>query len=95
MESNQKTVISGLIFTGSFDFITIVIYPDNEHAPRRMSKKAYSKRAGMSERALRQFLNGKHFPIMEKMGYSKKQRMLSLQMVAHLDKILAITPGDE
>lgn len=78
------------------DFITIVVYPNNELAPRRMSKKDYSKRSRISERTLRNYLNnGIIYEKLKRMGYSKNQRMLSIPMVAFLDKELAITPEDE
>jgi len=75
--------------------LTVVIYPSTAIAPRRMSKKEFAKRLGVSERTLRNYLNNLYYPQLEKMGYSKNQRMLSASLVASLDKFLGTIPGAE
>jgi hypothetical protein len=79
----------------AFDFLTIVVYPTTDFAPRCMTKKEYAKRAGIKERTLRNYLNNIYFPELEKMGYSREQRKLSINIVAYLDKKLVVTPNEE
>lgn len=77
-----------------FDFLAIVVYPTTDFAPRRMTKKEYAKRAGIPERTLRNYLNNLYFPELEKMGYTRKQRKLSINIVCYLDYKLAITQNE-
>lgn len=78
----------------AFDFLIIVAYPTTDFAPRCMTKKEYAKRAGISERTLRNYLNKIYFPELEKMGYSRKQRKLSIKMVSYLDEKLVVTTNE-
>ena len=58
--------------------------------PRYMSKKAFSEFSGIPRRTLRNYLNVIYFSELEKMGYSKLQRMLTPKQVLWLQIKLVV-----
>lgn len=61
---------------------------------RWMSKKEFSEMSGIPERTLRNYLNVRYYPELEKIGYSKLQRMLTPKQVSWLQKKLVVVTDE-